>query len=342
MRRREFLIASAASVGLSARGLFADHHFASAFPLVVEFDLASLQGQYTPSADFYIRNHFAAPNALAAPELIVKGEVERPLRLRAAELSRLPEQQIGAVLECAGDPLKSVSLVSDGVWRGHLLRDILSLAKPKPSARYAHLTGLDGFARSVPVEWLLDGGLLATSLNAAPLGRNHGAPWRALFPGWYGFNSVKWVKNIRLASAPLPPQGSTYIEVWRGASGAIERKPLPPVQVKSVITTPADGAVLNAGQVQTRGLAWSGAGPITGVQVSANGGNHWMPSALNAAPSRYDWVRWTATFTLQPGVVEIVCKATDSAANTQPPRRDPGRVDYYAYNVWDRIRCVVV
>lgn len=171
MRRRDFLIASAISVSFSARGLFADHHFVSAFPLVVEFDLASLQGQYTSIADFYIRNHFAAPKTPASPVLIVEGEVERPLRLGAAELSRLPESEIGAVLECAGDPLKSVSLVSDGVWRGHRLRDVISPARPKPSARYAHLSGLDGFARSVPVGWLLNGGLLATSLNAAPLCR---------------------------------------------------------------------------------------------------------------------------------------------------------------------------
>ncbi|MGH9396228.1 MAG: molybdopterin-dependent oxidoreductase [Terriglobia bacterium] len=343
MRRRDFIIASAAALSSPVRRLWADHHFASSFPLVVEFDLASLQGRYTRNVDFYIRNHFEAPEAAAQPFIAIEGEVERPLRLGMDDLRHLPEKRIGAVLECAGDPVKAVSLVSDGLWRGWPLHDVISPAKPRATGRYAHLAGRDGFARSVPTSWLMNDGLLATSLNGSPLGRNHGAPWRALIPGWYGVNSVKWLEKITLAQTPLPPEGNTYLELWREVSGSVQRKPLPPVQVKSVITSPANGAVLRRGKLRAGGLAWSGSGKIASVHVSGDGGGHWHPATIDAGSSRYDWVRWNAALELnQPGVVELASKAVDSAGNSQPPRRDPCRVDYYAYNVWDRIRCIVV
>lgn len=335
-------MAASLAMGLSARRLYADHHFVSAFPLVVEFDLSSLRGRYTSSTDFYIRNHFAAPQAPVDPSITIDGEVEYPMRLDTAALARLPEKRIGAVLECAGDPARAVSLVSDGLWSGRSWRDILSLARPKPAAQYAYLSGLDGFRRSVPVDWLMRSGLLATRLNGSPLGRNHGAPWRALFPGQYGVNSVKWLRKVTLADTPLPPVGETYLELWKSSTGGTERRPLPPVQVKSVITSPVSGAVLNAGPVKVSGLAWSGSGRVVKVGVSADGGMRWNMATLDAVPSRYDWVRWSATLNLRPGVAEIVSKASDSAGNSQPARRDPRRLDFYAYNVWDRIRCVVV
>ncbi|MDE3178524.1 MAG: hypothetical protein KGM47_02605, partial [Acidobacteriota bacterium] len=69
----------------------------------------------------------------------------------------------------------------------------------------------------------------------------------------------------------------------------------------------------------------------------------WRSAALDAGSSRYDWTRWSAAFEInRRGVIEIVSRAADSAGNVQPRRRDPRRLDYYAYNVCDRIRCVVV
>lgn len=346
MRRREFVAGIAATIAASSRWVLADHHFVSARPLVVEFDLASLTGRYTPTSDFYIRNHFDEPPVPASPAILIDGEVERPLRLEADSIGRLPRHRVASVLECAGDPVQAVSLVSDGVWSGPRLRDLLSLARPKPQARFAHFYGYDGFARSVPIERLMNGGLLATTLNGAPLDRHHGAPWRALFPGWYGMDSVKWLGRITLARDPLRNEGGAYLETWRNSSGTIIRRSLPPVQVKSVITSPADGSVLHAGPIVVKGLAWSGGAKISvvqaGVQAGIDRGAHWKTAELDQGPSRFDWVLWSATFVVRAGTVEIVSRATDLTSHSQPPRRDPRRLDSYAYNIWDRIRCVVV
>ncbi|HTV57158.1 MAG TPA: molybdopterin-dependent oxidoreductase [Terriglobia bacterium] len=343
MRRRQFLLSAAGASLVSARRLWADHHIVSWDPLVVVFDLSSLQGRYTRVEDFYIRNHHEAPANALPMSLRIEGEVAKPQEVSSDRLKVLPVREIGAVLECAGDPVRAISLVSDGIWRGWRLEDIISLARPQPAGAYLHLFGHDGFSRSVPLDRAVSDGWLVTQLNGRPLLRDHGAPWRALFPGWYGMDSVKWLEKIVVATSPLPPVGNTYLEMKRDPSGNLVAQPLPPLRVKSVITAPASGAVVQRGKMLARGLAWSGAGKIKSVQVSADGGTTWQPAALDESASRYDWALWTSSLDLsRPGVVELVVKATDAAGNSQPEQWPSNRVDLYAYNVCDRIRCVVV
>jgi DMSO/TMAO reductase YedYZ molybdopterin-dependent catalytic subunit len=342
MRRRQFILSTASALLAGASKLHADHHVLSADPLVVASDLSSLQGRYTAVEDFYVRNHFDAPDALASSVLSLEGELERPRQFQSKDLETLRQTEVGAVLECAGDPETTVSLVSDGVWRGWFLGDIISAAGPKRSATYLHLFGRDGFSRNVPRD-RADEGLLVTTLNGRPLTRNHGAPWRALFPGWYGMDSVKWLERIVLASSPLPPVANAYLEVRKDAGGNLQSQPLPQIQVKSVMTEPASGAVLRRGEVRVRGLAWSGCGKVLTVKLSIDGGASWQAASLADEGNRYDWVRWSVTPVLsKAGVVELMCRAADSAGNSQPAEREPRRADRYAYNVCQRIRCVVV
>ncbi len=337
------MLLPALALGASVRPLWADHHILSLDPLIVDFDLSTQQGRYTGIDDFYIRNHFTIPQIPELPVLSIEGEVAKPLRLGWEDLGRLAKKQAGAVLECAGDPAKVTSLVSDGLWEGWRLGDVLALAEPKKEGAFVHLFGRDGYARSVPIERAMSDGMLITKLNGRPLVRNHGAPWRALFPGWYGADSVKWLARILLAPSPLPPDGDTYLEVWQSPAGSLQRKPLQRVLVNSVIINPAEGAVLRAGRILIRGLAWSGNGTIRGVQASGDGGKIWRPARIESVPSEYDWVLWQAEVDItQRGPVELVSKATDAAGNTQPSSRDPRRVDYYGNNTWSRVRCVVV
>ena len=343
MQRRQFMLSTAGVLIASAQKLRADHHVVSADPLIVETALDTLEGRYTRVEDFYVRNHYEAPEPAAPPSLRIGGQVERPQQLSLGQLKALPERELGAVLECAGDPVRAVSLVSDGVWRGWRLGDILSLARPRSGGAFLHLFGRDGFSRSVPIGRAMNDGWLVTRLNGRPLTQNHGAPWRALFPGWYGMDSVKWLERCVVAASPLPPVGNTYLEIRREASGSLAAQPLPPLQVKSVITLPDEGAVLHRGRAEARGLAWSGGGIIESVHASADGGMTWQRAELNRSASRYDWVLWSASLNLDhPGVVELMVKAADSAGNTQPDKPQSERLDLYAYNVCERIRCLVV
>jgi DMSO/TMAO reductase YedYZ molybdopterin-dependent catalytic subunit len=341
MRRRDFLTLVAGSVLLSPWDLRAEHHVISADPWIVAFDLESLRGRDTSNEDFYVRNHFDVPRISASAILRVEGEVEKAQQLSLANLSELRRQQTATVLECAGDAVASVLLASDGVWDGWLLRDILDLARPTPKAAFLHLFGRDGYARSVPIERAMNGGMLATSLNQNSLGPNHGAPWRALFPGWYGMDSVKWLERIVVSASPLAENGNAYIELLKQPSGGLIRRPLPRVQVKSVITSPSDGGVLQQGAITIRGVAWSGEGRIAKVEVTDSMTKQWRPATLHPG-GPYEWTLWESPLRLaMAGAVELACRATDEKGNTQPSHRDPARLDHYVNNWYHRVQCVV-
>lgn len=343
MQRRQFIILSCGALWVRAQNLWADHHLISGDPLIVTFDLGSLKARYTETEDFYVRNHRSIPENAPSVSLRIEGEVEKPQQLTPEDLGHLSQRETGAVLECAGDPVTAVGLVSDGLWAGWRLADVLALARPKPAGVYVHLLGRDGFSRSVPLKRALDDGMLVTRLNGRPLPRNHGAPWRAMFPGWYGMDSVKWLERIVVAQTPLAPEGNTYLELRKDIAGAAEARSLPRIQVKSVITNLADRAVLHRGRVEVRGLAWSGSARVSSVQLSADGGASWKDATLENTGSSYDWTLWRASVELQQvGPVELACRAVDDRGNTQPVQRDPQRVDLYAYNVYHRVRCVVI
>ncbi len=72
------------------------------------------------------------------------------------------------------------------------------------------------------------------------------------------------------------------------------------------------------------GYAWSGGGRgIVRVDVSADGGKNWTEAKLRSKDERmnrvYDWTLWKAVVPVEGEKgLEIVCKAVDSAYNTQP------------------------
>lgn len=340
MIRRYFL--TLVSSGLLVPKLVtAEHHVISADPLIIETDLSSLRDRYTPVEDFYVRDHYDAPALSGPTTLRIEGEVERARDFSMDDFSALPEREVGAVLECAGNRVGATGLISNGSWAGWRLKDVLALVQPTPQAAHLHFLGRDSYRRSVPFERAADA-MLVTRLNGRPLNRQHGAPWRVLFPGWFGMDSVKWLARVVVARDPLPPEGNTYLEVRRGASGQVEQEPLPRLPVKSVITGPLPGAVLRRGKAEIHGLAWSGAGKITSVDVSADGGSSWQRAEL--LPGRgFEWWLWKASLDLsQRGSAEFIARASDSEGSRQPIERDPSRLDGYANNWCHRVRCVVV
>jgi sulfane dehydrogenase subunit SoxC len=87
---------------------------------------------------------------------------------------------------------------------------------------------------------------------------------------------------------------------------------------KSVITRPSAGLEMPRGKVQITGLAWSGGGKITKVEVSTDGGKNWREARLEGpihtkAHSRFnfEW-EWTG----QEAV--IVSRSTDETGEVQP------------------------
>ena len=345
MLRRRFLeLAGVSGTALllpTRLRLLGDSILVSSDPLIAEFNLQSQVGRYTPTEDFYIRNHFPIPQGPSSGTLSIEGEVDQPLKVSSGELSRLKTRALGAVLECSGDGTGPQALASNGFWEGWALGDVLALAHPTPKAEHLHLVGRDGFTRSVSVVEAGPDAMLVTRLNHEPLTPEHGAPWRALFPGRYGMNSVKWLEKIVLSASSLPPERDEYRAQLLTPSGRSEYQPLPKVLVKSVITYPALGVILPPGSVTFRGLAWSGAGKIAAVEVSTGNTNTWRLAKLDAG-TPYEWALWQFTVKVpDAGVLNVACKAVDEKALEQPPQRDPNRLDGYANNTIERVHFLI-
>lgn len=327
---------------LASRRLYADSAVISQNPLIMQYNLESLQGEYTPVEEFYVRSHNPVPQNLGSLALHIEGEVQKSQILAMADLARLPVDRLGAVLECAGNGTGPYQLASNALWEGWPLEDVLKLAGTRADAGYLHLEGRDGFVRSVPRNRALEDALLVTRMNGEPLTPDHGGPWRVVFPGYYGMDSVKWVERITVSDSPLKPATDDYLAQRKTANGAVETGPLPGIQMKSVFIYPAVGAVLRTGRVDARGLVWSNGERVMAVEVSPDGGKTWHVSKLDAPTSKYSWRLWQAPLDLNDGgLVELQCKAVDSKGNSQPAERPSDRADGYADNQIERIRIIV-
>jgi DMSO/TMAO reductase YedYZ molybdopterin-dependent catalytic subunit len=342
MRRRKFIFLAGAGLLGRLKSLSADSILISNDPRLTDFDLESVCSRYTPIEDFYVRDHFTGfPAASTIQSLSIAGEVARPLVITPLRLRSLKTRRLGAVLECAANGIFPYAMASNGLWEGWALHDILALAHPTARARFLLLTGGDGFRRRVSLGQVSPEALLATKLNHQPLTPAHGAPWRALFPGLYGMQSVKWLKRIELATEPLPLDTDEYAARLRGSNGIVKYQALPPVLVKSVITYPALGQALHPGTVTLRGLAWSGQGKVAVVEVSSDGGKTWSVAKLDPA-GRYEWALWHYTVWIKgTGVAEFAVRAVDENGSEQPATRNPSRLDLYANNTIERVPFVV-
>jgi len=325
------------------RSLLADYSVVSQDPLIAEYNLESLQGLDTPLTEFYIRNHFHVPHTEGTQQLRIEGEVEKNQTLTPASLARLPRHQLAAVLECSGNGIGPYQLAGNAVWEGWALDEVLALARPKKSAAYLHLYGQDGFIRCISIARAKQDALLVTHMNHQPLPTEHGAPWRAFFPGWYGMDSVKWLNRIVVAQSSIQSTPDDYLAMIKGPGGQVRREPLPSIQVKSAFVYPAVGAVLRRGSVEARGVAWSNGAPLVAVEVSADAGKTWKLAQMDAQGGKYEWRLWRVHLDLmQTGLVQLACKAIEAGGKEQPAQRDSRRADTYANNTIERIRVMVI
>lgn len=305
-----------------------------------ETSLAALDGRFhTPARLMFVRSHFPAPDVDADRwRLEVTGLVDRPLQLSLAELRRLPVTTEDVTLECAGNGRGLFALantsgtqwgrgaVGNARWSGVRAAALLERAGVKPEARHvwfecadrAPLGDVPPFLRSIPLEKARQDTLLAWGMNGAPLAKLHGAPLRAVVPGWFGMASAKWVVRMRLEAEPSPNHfmARGYRYVYPGDATT----PPPPVEgmvVKSLITSPREGASVRADDVVVRGVAWTGAGTVTKVEVSLPRGN-WIEAKLLDPPVAGTWRRWSVRITVPAGAMTLRARATDSNGQVQP------------------------
>ncbi len=325
----------------------------------------------TPNSAFFVRNHGGVPQV--DPEsyrLEVDGLVGRPLSLSLRDLEPLPRRHVVSTLLCAGarrlelqaiEPIPTElgwgpEAMSNAQWEGVPLAAILRLAEPAADAEHVAFLGLDEterhgqrfcFGGSVPIaKALADEALLADTMNGAPLPAPHGYPLRAIVPGFIGARSVKWLQRITVQAQPsdnyfqakayrlFPPYVRAETVRWE------DGLPLGELPVNCIITHPSADDTVGIGSIDVRGIAMVGGGrSIVRVDLSGDGGRNWVSADLGADQGPWAWRFWEGRVPVSRGKREIVARAFDSAANTQP--EDAAKLwnfKGYMNNAWARVR----
>jgi len=137
---------------------------------------------------------------LATWDFRVWGEVEEPLALSWDELDALQKTENVQDIHCVTRWSRF-----DTRFRGVHWRELATLARPKPTARFAIAHAEQGFTANVALASLEDDlALLATEADGEPLAVEHGWPLRLVVPGKYFWKSAKWLRGIELSASDKP------------------------------------------------------------------------------------------------------------------------------------------
>ena len=308
-------------------------------PVIEAATLRDLELPVMPTEAHFRRDHFAAPELdHDAWQLAVVGPAGRELlAVSLADLEQLPQMSLAVVLECAGhrraefDPgvrgvQWQVGALSEAIWTGVRLADLLEFVN-LGEATSVVLEGADrgivdgrpeeiSFARAIPLEKALDDTLLAWEMNGAPLPAAHGAPLRAIVPGWYATDSVKWLNAIRLLAGDF--DGHFEASDYRFPSGTrSQSRRMTALSISSLLTSHADHSQVESGEVELRGIAWGSKASVADVEVSFDG-LEWHHARLDEPASPYSRVFWQLTWAAEPGTHTIRVRATDWNGETQP------------------------
>jgi DMSO/TMAO reductase YedYZ molybdopterin-dependent catalytic subunit len=356
IERREFLVKALVSGGLVWRYLVSPAGLLLARNAFIQVPQTNTSNQnpkalVTANIDFFIRNHFATPKISDETwRLEIGGLVSKPLKLSYSDLLLMPSVRRPCTLECAGNASGGAG-VGTAVWSGLPLGDLLRQAGLKPGATTIAFHGADSgegenvppgthFARAIPLEKAMEPtSLLAYEMNGEPLPPEHGFPLRALVPGWYGMDSVKWLTRIEVLEQPFKGyfQDDRYIALEaHGAS-----RPITLIQVNSKFLRPSEGEEIRGKTYRVEGVAWAGERKIARVEVRVGGGA-WQPATISASPSAVTWSPWSYAWQVpSAGRYTLEVRATDSEGQSQPDVRDPDRKDPYELNTPHRVNVIV-
>jgi sulfane dehydrogenase subunit SoxC len=306
-----------------------------------------LLGIITPSDLHFERHHGGVPLIdPASYSLLIHGMVKRPMIFTLADLRRFPSVSRIHFLECSGNlgrtagpettPGQLAGLTSTSEWTGVALATLFREAGVDPKATWFLAEGNDAavMTRSVPVAKAYDDAMIAYGQNGEPIRPEQGFPARLFLPGWEGNASVKWIRRIELSDRPFMTREETskYTEPFANDTSRMFSFVM---DARSLITYPAYPITLTPGWVEINGIAWSGAGKITRVDVSTDGGRTWTAARLQEPVLSKAHTRFRHLWNWTGGEAEIMSRAIDETGYVQPTRaelfklRGPGTTGYH-------------
>jgi sulfane dehydrogenase subunit SoxC len=300
--------------------------------------LHRLNGMITPNGLHFERSHSGVPEIDPdAHRFLIHGLVKRPLLFTLETLSRYPMESRIAFIECGGNsgqlyqkdpvPLNCQAmhgLVSCAEWTGVRLSTLLDEAGVEPVAKWILAEGADaaGMSRSVPLAKAMDDALIVLYQNGERIRPSNGYPLRLLLPGYEGNMQVKWLRRIKVTEGPMMTKDETSKYTILLPDGKSLQFVFP-MEAKSVITQPSPGLTMQRpGLYEISGLAWSGYGKISKVEVSADGGKTWAPAVLQQPVLSMALTRFRAAWRWDGGRAMLQSRATDESGYLQPTRSE--------------------
>jgi DMSO/TMAO reductase YedYZ molybdopterin-dependent catalytic subunit len=311
-------------------------------PFNAETPFPALKKTLTETDLFYIRNHFDVPRINAAQhQLKLNGAIDNPLEISIDKLKTFGASNKLVVMECAGNGRTrmtpsisgtpwNLGAVSQAEFTGTSLRNLLIETRPSNDAVEVKFTGADkgkihtgeikSYARSLPFDVAMHPDtMLVWEMNGQPLTDQHGFPLRLKVPGWYGMASVKWLQEITVLTQPFEGFFQSQEYVYVGEEGTFDNTPVTSMRVRSIILEPESGTKLEEDQIQITGIAWTGVGEITKIDLSFDEGQSWVATKLRPADSGYGMTRWEYVWRPdRKGTITIIARAYDSKGNEQP------------------------
>jgi sulfane dehydrogenase subunit SoxC len=313
--------------------------------------LHQLNGTITPNGLHFERHHNGVPDIDPAQhKLLLHGLVARNLTFEVNDLLRYPMTSRICFIECSGNSFFNAfaepqqmpcgmihGLVSCSEWTGVSLAALLDEAGVDPAGTWLLAEGADaaGMSRSVPMEKAMDDAIIALYQNGERIRPEQGYPMRLLLPGFEGNMSVKWLRRLKVTDGPTHTKDETskYTDLMPDGTA---RQFTYSMGVKSTITHPSFGmAMTGPGFYEISGLAWSGAGSIVKVEVSADGGASWAEAALQDPVLPMSLTRFRLAWDYAGGPALLQSRATDDQGRTQTARAEwaaqygPGQIYHY-------------
>lgn len=309
-------------------------------------------GRITPNSDFFIRNHFRAPQIGSESwSLELTGLIGQARKFSYSDLLLMNSMRQTVTMECAGN-ISGGPGVGNAAWSGVPLGELLDRSGVKSSATGVIFHGADAsdgvdapvgthFARCIPLEKAMaPGTVLAYEMNGSPLPVEHGFPLRAIVPGWYGMDSVKWLTRIEVTDQPF--DGYFQKKFYSALDAKGSQRPVTRMLVNSKFLRPSEGEEILTKSYRIEGVAWAGEGKVVKVELRTGPEEPWQAASIADATEPMTWLSWSYEWHVpRPGRYTLDVRATDDSGHRQPDVRDPGRRDAYELNTPHRIAVTV-
>jgi DMSO/TMAO reductase YedYZ molybdopterin-dependent catalytic subunit len=243
--------------------------------------------------------------------LEVTGLVQNRATWRFQDLLGFSTVEQETTLMCISNGLDA-GLISNAIWKGFPLRDLLDQAAPLSGAARVRLHGVDNYTDTISLEKAMEPTtLLAYEMNGVPLPDRHGYPLRVIAPGYFGEKHVKWLTRIELTTADA--KGFYEAQGWGPDFITPTRSRIDVPDNESTFSF----AQLN-GPIEVKGMAYGGDRGISRVEFSFDDGKTWNESKIYYPGTKLSWALWSYDWQPnQAGDYDLVARATDGTGKVQ-------------------------